>query len=558
MLTRHGGTLETIQGVHVLQLHGTYEAMGRQHAALADAVCGDVVSQYLDGLIEKLVAHAIPPLARPAGYLLKHLFHARNAGHIGDAMRGLLAGAAEVYGVSPQSAECSLLVPDIVHYLAGRSFVPLAVPPMCTGFYANGTATRDGRQLFARNFDFFGRGIWNVCNALVVMHPEDGQRICWIGALGSPCGPQGFNESGLVFSLHTNFTRDVRTKGTPLFTLCHKVMARCTTLDEAIDSIEAEPRLCGLSMFLVDTRARQAAVVGFSARQMEVVYPEQDVLVRSNHYTTPAMQRNEVAPYPWQRNSRGRFQRIHALLAAHRGELTREHLPAMLSDCHDTWEARTRVTGNIVACINTTQSMAMSPDEDLLWLANADHPVAHAEAYVGFRMSAILAGDRSAYTGAPLAGASHLDTAQRAALHEYAEAWSEYFDNLNSDKAVFHLRRAATMLPEEAIFPRMAGILLLKQRKYAQALPLLEKNGTYPYKDDLARAESHLWVARCLDLMGRREEALARYRLAVEIKVDPLSGAALRHCSKPFRRRELFDVSPEFICGTAIARYRQP
>lgn len=554
--TKDGATLENLQGVHVLQLRGSYRDMGRQHAELAAAVCGDVVSQYLDGLIEKLAAHALPAIARPVDRLLKQLFYFRNSGLIGEDLCTMIAGAAEATGARARTMEKTVLVPDIVHYLAGRSFVPLAVPPMCSGMYAAGAATREGKQLFARNFDFFGRGVWNVCNALVVMRPEGGQRMCWIGALGAPTAPQGFNESGLSFSLHTNFTRDVQTRGLPLFTLCLKIMAQCTTLDEAIHCIEAEPRLCGLSVFLVDAKARKAAVVGFSARRHEVVYPENDVLVRTNHYLTAPMQEDEVAPYPWQRNSRGRYRRIHELLEAGRGALSPENLPAILSDCMDTWECRTRVTGNIVACANTTQSLVMAPDDDALWLATGDHPVAHAAAYRGFNISALLDGEREAYARAPLEGAAQLDAPQRAALHEYEEAWSEYFDNLNSDTAVFHLRRAAAILPDETIFPRMAGILLMKQGKYSQALPLLMKNTRYDYQDGLMRAEAHMWAGRCLDLMRRRGEALTQYKQVVALDEAPLAAAAKRHLKKRFRRMDLLDVAPEFVVGTAIARYR--
>lgn len=556
LIERLGGTLETVNGIHVVHLRGSYEEMGRQHAALANEVCGDVISQYLNGLIEKLIAHAVPPVATPLGALLKRIFHFRNAHRIGSDMRALLAGTSAGFGVSPLEAERVLFVPDILHYLAGRSFVPLAVPPMCSGLYATGAATRDGKQIFARNFDFFGRKLWNECNALIVMHPAGGQRICWIGALGSPSGPQGFNESGLVLSLNTHFTRDVSTTGIPLFTLCHKVLATCTTLEEGIRAIESEPRICGLTIFLVDTKARKAAAVGFSARHNEVMLPENDVLVRTNHYTTEPMQRYEVAPYPWQRNSRGRFRRVHELVAALRGELAPGHVPAILSDCKDTWEDRTRVTGNILACANTTQSLVMSPDDDTLWLAKADHPVSHADSYAGFRISALLNADRDNYVCAPIAGGSTLDATQREALHEYEEAWSEHFDNDNNDKAIFHLRRAAALLPEETIFPRMAGILLLKQHRYEQALPLLIKNTEYEYKDALMRAEAHMWVARCLDLLARRTEALAQYQKVIDLNAAPLSAAARRHLTKPFRKLGLIDVSPEFICGTALAKYK--
>ncbi|MCC6145337.1 MAG: hypothetical protein IT368_16145 [Candidatus Hydrogenedentes bacterium] len=551
------GRLDRHNGIYVARLEGTWEEMGRQHAELAGAVCGDVVFRYLNGLIEKLIAHAVPALGSPGAALLKRLFHLRNTGRLGEELTGLMAGSNVVLGVNPAVLERAVLVPDILHYLAGRSFVPLAVPPMCSGVYATGRATQGGKQLICRNFDFFGRGIWNECNALVVMQPAAGQRICWISALGSPVGPQGFNESGLYFGLHTHFTRDVSTKGVPLFTLCSRVMSQCTSLDEAIAVITAEPRLCGLSLFLVDSRSRRAAVVGFSAGHHEVVYPEEDVLVRCNHYTTAPMQRHEVAPHPWQRNSRGRFRRIHELIGARRGSLAAEDMTAILGDCVDVWEGRTRVTGNIVACANTTQSLVLSPDEDTLWLAKADHPVSHASHYAGFSIRALLEGDVARYEREPLPGGCTLDATQRAALHEYECGWSAYFDHLDTDESVFRLRRAAELLPDEPIFPRMAGLLLLKQKRFLQALPLLEENARLEYQDVLMKAEAHLWLGRCHDLMGRRAEALVAYRQAAALNAYPVSGAAARHCTRPFRKRELFDVAPEFIVGTALARYRQ-
>jgi hypothetical protein len=36
---------------------------------------------------------------------------------------------------------------------------------MCSGFFACGGATKGGKLLIGRNFDFFGRGVWNANNA---------------------------------------------------------------------------------------------------------------------------------------------------------------------------------------------------------------------------------------------------------------------------------------------------------------------------------------------------------------------------------------------------------
>jgi hypothetical protein len=554
-LERAGGTLIRRKGVCIVHLQGTYADMGRQHGELAAAVCGDVVPQYISGLVTKLVAHAMPSVARPIGRLLKWWFHVRNRGELGEDLRAHLGAMAAAYGLAPLELERVLLVPDLIHYLAGRSFAPLVAPPMCSAFFACGDATRGGNLLIGRNFDFFGRGVWNTNNAIIVMRPERGQRFCWVGALGAPASGQGFNESGLMVGLHTKFTRDVRSKGSPLFTIVRDVLAECRTLEEAIARIAAKPRICGLSLFVVDTRARTAAAVGFSARHAEIVRPENGVLIRTNHYTTREMQGLEVMPHPWRANSYGRFQRLTELLGERRGALKAQDIPSILSDCLDPFERRKRVTGSVLASANNVQSLVMSPDDDALWLANGDYPVCHSERFLGFRLSALLDGDGLRFAIDDLPGGRQLSPTERSALAEYEEAWSAQFDQLDNAKAVSHLHRAAELLPGEAIFPRLAGLILLKERKYELALPLLLRNTEYNYQDRLMRAESHVWLGRCLDLMGRRAEAIAQYEAAANLDAPPVSAAAQRHRSKPFARKDLVYVAPEFIVGTGLAKY---
>mgnify|MGYP001179632828 FL=1 len=69
------------------------------------------------------------------------------------------------------------------------------------------------------------------------------------------------------------------------------------------------------------------------------------------------------------------------------------------------------------------------------------------------------------------------------------------------------------------------------------------------------RAESHLWLGRCLDLLHRRYDALKEYNIAANIDAPPVSTAAARHKDKPFKAYQLFNVSPELIVGTVLAKY---
>ena len=554
-LERSGGTLERRKGIYIVHLHGTYAEMGRQHAELASAVCGDVVPRYMDQLLNKLIALTLPSAAGPVAAFLRRWFHLRNRAGINDEMRAHLAALAKAYGLKPVDAERLFLMPDIFHYLAGHSFMSVMPPPACSGFFACGSATQDGKVILGRNFDFFGRGVWNTNNAIIIMHPPDGRRICWVGALGVTAGGQAFNDRGMFIGLHTKFTRDLSMTGLPVYSIVHDILANSGCLEEALNSVSSTRRICGLTLFIADTRARTAAAAGFSARKMEVVRPLDNVLVHTNHYITKEMKQVEVAPYPWQANSYARFERLAVLLEERRGRLKPEDAPLLLSDCIDPFEDRKRVTGHIVAGANNVQSLVLSPDDDALWLANADYPVCHSDRFHGFRISALLDGDTDRYEINDLPGAHQLTETERAAVLEYEEAWTGYFDYMDSGHAVFHLLRAAELLPDEPIFPRMAGLLLLKQKRYKRALPLLQRNADFPHRSPLTRAEAHLWLGRCLDLLNRRAEAIAQYECAAGIDAHPVSAGAKRHLEKPYRSRDVHGILLEFIVGTAISKY---
>ncbi|HNZ49267.1 MAG TPA: C45 family autoproteolytic acyltransferase/hydrolase [Candidatus Hydrogenedentes bacterium] len=550
-----GGVLLRRKDIYVAQLEGDYETMGRQHGELAAAACGDVVALYMNGLLSKLIAQAVPSISRSAAWLIQELFRRRNSRDYGADLKAHLRGLAQAYNLPLADAERLLVMPDIFHYLAGKTFTTLTSPPSCSCFFACGAATQDGKLIVGRNFDFFGRGVWNDNQALIVMRPSDGQAFCWIGALGVCGSGQGFNESGLIVGLHSKFTTDLRTQGAPIFKLVHEILAYCTTVEEAVARITAAPRLCGLSLFITGSRERTAAIVGYSATHHELIRPEKEYLVRTNHYVTADMQRLQRGPVAFMRHTQARFQRITALIEEKYGTLRVEDGPSILSDCIDPYEDRKRLAGNLVAATNNVQSIVFSPDDDTLWLAHGDFPVCLNDRYCGFSMSALLQGDEGNYEKEDLPGGSPLTGEERRGLYEFLQAWSAHLDNLDNSRAVQHLLRAAEIVPGEPVFPRLAGLILLKEKKYARALPLLLKNAEYPYRDALAHAESLLWVGRCLDLMGRRDEALDYYRQSSALNAQPVCAAAERNMNTAFKAHQMWSVTPEFVIGAALAKY---
>ncbi|MFC2171143.1 C45 family autoproteolytic acyltransferase/hydrolase [Acidobacteriota bacterium] len=550
------GTLEKRKGVYIVHLKGSYEEMGWQHGKLAAEVCGDVVVSYFLDVVASLVKHTLPSLAGIVNSLLKWLFYTLNKKRIGRPLMDQIRGMADALGLSYSANAKGVFVPDILHFLIGKTFPAyIPVPPSCSGFMARGTATEGGKLIVGRNFDFFGQGVWDENNALIFLEPEEGQKFCWIGALGVPASGQGMNESGLIVSMYTKFNRDVRFTGIPLFTLLGNILQKCESVDDTLKLIAEQPRLCGLSLLVVDSKARDAAVAGFSANNMEIVRPEKDVLVRTNHYTSEKMKKFEVGPYPCVLHSTSRFNRIHSLLEEKRGQLTSSDVPVLLSDNIDFYENRQRLAGYIIRACNNSQSIAFSPDEDAMWIANGPFPVCTSEEYMGFRISALFNRERDMYEIEDLDGAGNMSLSEREAQKHFQEAWTAYFDNNKDDLAVQYLRKAEECAPEEPVFPRLAGFLLMKRDKFVQALPFMERNAAYEYKHDIMKAEALLWLGRCLDLNGMRNEALEKYRQASEIDVFPVSGAAKKHLNRPFKRKGLAKVSPEFMVGTVLAKY---
>lgn len=554
-------SLSSEKGMLVMHLKGTYEEMGRQHGELVRGVLDDYVMAYYRNLIESLVAHsAVSDISRllppRIAKLLYYIFHKANVNTIGEPIKQLQKGFTDALGLPAQDGERVILFADILHFLAGRAMTPMAMPVMgCSAFFARGAATDGGKQMLGRNFDFYGRGLWDTYQCVKVFHPKDTQSFFWIGAAGIPVGGFAMNQSGVCIMPFTNFVKDVAISGRPLFTLAGEILANATNLNEAIKIMETGPRIGGLSFLICDTRACDAAVFGFTAHHAEIIRPENDFLVRTNNHISEEMKKLQVAPTAWWRHSTARYMRITELIKEKYGKLTLDDAVNILTDFVDPREGKKRVVGDIVAAINNAMSVVLSPGDDSIYVSNGAFPVCFGEKYVGFKLSALFDGHDASDAGDLAGGRSRLSDKEAAALEHYEQAWTEHLDRFDDLRAVFHLRRAAEILPDEPIFDRMAGFFLLKMRRFEDALVHLQKNADYSYRDSRMKAESLLWLGRCNDLLGRREQAIQIYRKALDLNDMEISCSARRGLSKPYRKLQLLMMDIEPIIGNPIVKY---
>ena len=554
-------SLNTEKGMLVMHMKGTYEEMGRQHGDLVRGVLDDYVMKYYGNLIEALVAHsAVSKISRSLppriAKLLYYIFHKANLNNIGEPIKQLQKGFTDALGLPEKDGQGVILFADILHFLAGRAMAPMAMPVLgCSAFFARGAATHGGKQILGRNFDFYGRGLWDTYQCVKVFHPKDAQPFFWIGAAGIPVGGFAMNQSGMCIMPFTNFMKDIAISGRPLFTLAGEILANATNLNEAIRIMETGSRIGGLSFLICDTRACDAAAFGFTAHHAEIIRPENDFLVRTNHHISEEMKKLQVAPTAWWRHSTARHMRITELIKEKYGKLTLDDAVTILTDFVDPREDRKRVVGDIVASINNAMSIVLSPGDDSIYISNGAFPVCFGEKYVGFKLSALFSGSDASDAGDLAGGHSRLSEKEAQALEHYEQAWTEHLDRFDDSRAVFHLRRAAEFLPDEPIFDRVAGLFLLKMHRFEDALAHLQKNADYSYRDSRMKAESLLWLARCKDLLGRREQAIQIYRQALDQNDKEISCSAQRGVCKPYRKIQLLMMDVEPIIGNPIVKY---
>ncbi len=552
------GSLRKEKELYIMNISGSYTEMGEQMGTLARGILDDYVISYYRNIPELLIEHSVinnisrvlPP--RIAN-LIYSLFVRLNQAALGDELKGFMKGYCEALGVSYKKGIDAMFFADILHYMAGKAFTPMAMPG-CSGFFARGAATKDGKMLLGRNFDFFGRGVWNTNQTLTIMRPAGGYAYMWVGTLGIPFGGFGINEAGISFCPFTNFNRDLLLKGRPLFPMCMEIMETASNLDEVVEIIGKEPRIAGLSFLVSDNRACDSRVVGFSANHMEILRPEEDYLIRTNHYRTDAMRSFEVAPRGWHRHSYARYIELDRLIKENYGNITPSHAVSFMSSVNDPFEDRKRIVGDLVAATNNCMSIVMSPEDDALYIAHGDFPVCHADTFYGYSLKALFAGEESASIG-DLPGGRQLDENERKALNYYEDAEMALNEHGDPAMAVYYLRRGAELVPDEPVFHRMAGLILLKMGRYADARSHLEIDAAPDYKDQRVKAQSLLWAARANDLCGDRGRALDYYRKAMLYDDLEIKPAAIRGSNKPYSKFDILNLSAEFTTGGPIIKY---
>ena len=262
--------------MHQVELSGSYEQMGRQQGHL------------LKGL-------ALPP---PDPKMLRFAKQCEEiVGHYAAELLDEIRGLAEATEVDYDALMTMILTVP---------FDPAEVPA-CSVLAVTPERTADGRPIVGRNYDFF-HDISEEVATTYRTYPQAryaslGDCDIWVGR------DDGLNEAGLFVGMASTFLPGVQ-PGPTFWLIVRMILDRCATVDEGLELMHNVPH-AGSWTYLLADRSGKAVVVEPTIEGIELRYPEDGLLVMTNHPVCPAWAGKENFVPP---DSHPRYNRLRELL----------------------------------------------------------------------------------------------------------------------------------------------------------------------------------------------------------------------------------------------------
>ena len=262
--------------MHQIELRGSYEEMGRQQGRPLKGMTlppSDPRMLRFAKQCEEIVGQHAPELL--------------------DEIRGLAEAAEVSYDA-------------LMTMILTVPFDPEELPA-CSVLAVLPERTADGSPIVGRNYDFF-HDISEEVAKTYRTYPDGryaslGDCDIWVGR------DDGLNEAGL-FVAQARFFMPGLQPGLTFWLIVRMLLDRCATVDEGLELIQSAPHAQSFTYLLAD-RSGKAAVVEPTVEGIELRYPENGLLVMTNHAVCPAWAGREDFVPP---DSHPRYNRLRELL----------------------------------------------------------------------------------------------------------------------------------------------------------------------------------------------------------------------------------------------------
>lgn len=573
-----GSTLELRDGFYILHLYGDPRQRGMAHGRLLrEQIRSSGIGSYYGNFFQDLYrsstfAKKLPSsLRKLVGDLLEWWYYASLQKLFLEETREELLGVAEAAGVDGREALRGAAAPDLMEHLAagflagGKEALGNYYLGGCSALYACGAALRDpAKAFFARNLDFPGALVWKH-PLLIFSHPseevevlvEEGDSFRWqrrtkqpylyLSSAGFPgYGLTGLSASGVAMSSHVCLSRNVSRKPPLFLDFNHYLFTRASSVEGIRRLVQSRSPTCASPHAAVFADRRQALAVEVDSRHCRTrpMLPGFDLLVQTNHFLHPLLMKRELE-FPLEReHTIGRFRLLRDAAQLAYGRLDAQRMVDLIACNADLASRRSRLLGDFPCQLNTLTSVVFELAGGDFWVASGRPPgVCHRE-YRGFNFGEELNSRRSSRPALkrstspvfpdirPLPATPRLLDSMR-----WCTLSQEYLKKGKIGPALRALERAIRRHPDPGYLYVRALLVLLDGRP-AEALAQLGSlrgRQTFP---PVAQDALLLWMARCLDLLGRRSEAKEHYRRLLEQRAlaPQLAKAARRSLRRPFRK----------------------
>jgi|GEM_PF-719899 len=553
-----------IDGVHFIRVSGALPERARQH--------GDL-------LAEQIRRGALPALARKNEWLIR-----RAPGPIGEWhwLQSLIvrlynrlliplvdhASPADVQAMTRAIAEASGLSHDVVRgglYQADGMMLlsrlslmrflmrdhPVVALPGCSSGVLLREQTREGRLLACRNQDYPVVGYWEPNTTVLFQEPTEPGAIPHVDITTAGVhtgGLTAMNREGITLFAHAHFGRRMSWSGSTVVDLGNRIVENARTLGDAVDIARKHRRHANWAYIITSGRENAAVVLEMTPDRVVVREPECGLVAHSNYFQTEELRHEEAnMSGACTEDMKARACRMKQLLDAQRGKADAASLARVLGDLVDPFTGEERIFGNTLGVVNTIKSVVFDPEALRLYVSSRkESPVGLDARYLRvdferFWSESPEEAETTALRGA-LQGYHPRNPELVEAVRAYREAYCEW--HMHSHNPDYRERTCRALEKVVAIQPRdpnlrvQAGIVnfLLGRHEEAKAhFHWALKGSLTPH----ARRVTSLFVARGLDLDGKRTEALELYRSTLDSgELEPRLREALESgLRKPYREQ---------------------
>ncbi len=472
-----------------------------------------------------------------------------------------MEGIAEGSGISREKAIRSILSPDIMEHLAG-GFLDWGQESLgnyflgaCSAFYVKGDAVKNGHSMLSRNMDFPGGLVWKPL--LIFNHPEEiDNRYMYVTGVGFPgYGLTGFSEKGIAMSTHVCVSKNYSKKGMPSLAYNHEIFTKSDSLDDVIRSSSKLRCASPHSVVFGDAERAISLEVDSENAIARNCDRDEDILLQTNHFLNPKMVRDEVE-YPLEReHTLSRYRFLANALQSHYGKLDEQKAIDIISSNYDPNLNQIMPLGDTPAQMNTLSSVLMKPGTGDIWVASSQPPAVCYGDYRRFNIHEEFSGakrknsiEKISNSGRPI-----FKDAPRRSRHAQKEMhdnikrslvrieFAQNRMNKGKDRQALNMIHQAQKIYDSPPYDYLEALLHMKNGDFGTSLDIMEKTredySFGPAKDSAL----DIWIARCNDLLGNRDEAESIYLPMVSDPSVPkyFRRIAQKGLRRPYRPKDI-------------------